>query len=255
MALLLLTLTRSDLLDNWKTTLPANAPNRFLVNIQPDQRDALADFFKSAGLPAPVVYPMVRGRLTAINGKTIVFREYADERARRLIDREFNLSWAARPQQDNVIVEGRWWAEGERDLAQLSVESGIASTLGIHLGDELTYDVAGSVLKARVTSLRKVEWDSFRVNFFVMHLRGCSMACRSALSPASTCRPTVGLHESAGPGVSQFPRHRRCVHSRSHPEDDGPGRESRGVRLPVHARGRPCGALRGDQRDPGRAPV
>lgn len=168
MALLLLTLTRSDLLDNWKTTLPANAPNRFLVNIQPDQRDALADFFKDAGLPAPVVFPMVRGRLTAINGKTVSSAEYADDRARRLIDREFNLSWAARPQQDNVIVEGRWWAEGERDLAQLSVESGIASTLGIHLGDELTYDVAGSVLKARVTSLRKVEWDSFRVNFFVI---------------------------------------------------------------------------------------
>jgi putative ABC transport system permease protein len=168
MALLLLTLTRGDLLDNWRTTLPADAPNRFLVNIQPDQTRPLAAFFGNAGLPVPDVFPMVRGRLTGINGKAISSAEYPDERARRLIDREFNLSWAERPRDDNVIVAGRWWEAGERDLQQLSVETGIASTLGIRLGDELTYEVAGTVLKARVTSLRKVEWDSFRVNFFVV---------------------------------------------------------------------------------------
>jgi putative ABC transport system permease protein len=168
MALLLLTLTRSDLLDNWRTTVPADAPNRFLVNIQPDQRQALSEFFESAGLRAPAVYPMVRGRLTAINGKTIGAADFPDERARRLIDREFNLSWAERPKDDNVIVAGRWWGPGERDREQLSVESGIAATLGIGVGDELTYDVAGTVLSARVTSLRKVDWDSFRVNFFVV---------------------------------------------------------------------------------------
>jgi putative ABC transport system permease protein len=156
------------LLDNWRTTLPADAPNRFLVNIQADQRQGLADFFETAGLPVPALFPMVRGRLTAVNGKPINSADFADERARRLIDREFNLSWAARPRQDNVIVAGRWWGPGERDLEQLSVESGIAETLGIRLGDELTYDVAGTLLKARVTSLRKVEWDSFRVNFFVV---------------------------------------------------------------------------------------
>jgi len=168
MALLLLTLTRSDLLDNWRTTVPADAPNRFLVNIQPDQRQALSEFFESTGLRAPAVYPMVRGRLTAINGKTIGAADFPDERARRLIDREFNLSWAERPKDDNVIVAGRWWGPGERDREQLSVESGIAATLGIGVGDELTYDVAGTVLSARVTSLRKVDWDSFRVNFFVV---------------------------------------------------------------------------------------
>lgn len=168
MALLLLTLTRSDLLDNWRTTLPADAPNRFLVNIQPDQRDALAELFGTAGLPVPAVYPMVRGRLTAINGKAIGPADFPDERARRLIDREFNLSWAERPKDDNVIVAGRWWDPGARDLKQFSVETGIAATLDIALGDELTYDVAGTALKARVTSLRKVEWDSFRVNFFVV---------------------------------------------------------------------------------------
>ncbi len=168
MALLLLTLTRGDLLDNWRTTLPADAPNRFLVNIQPDQTEALAGFFGAAGLPVPAVYPMVRGRLTAVNGRTIGPADFPDERARRLIDREFNLSWAQRPKDDNIIVEGRWWNPDERNLAQLSVESGIADTLGIRLGDELTYDVAGTAVRARVTSLRKVEWDSFRVNFFVI---------------------------------------------------------------------------------------
>lgn len=168
MALLLLTLTRSDLLHNWKTTLPADAPNRFLVNIQPEQRESLAAFFENERLPAPAVFPMVRGRLIAIDGKPVSSASYIDDRARRLIDREFNLSWAQRPRQDNIIVAGRWWSEEDPDRAQLSVESGIAETLRIRLGDELAYDVAGSVVKAKVTSLRKVEWDSFRVNFFVI---------------------------------------------------------------------------------------
>jgi putative ABC transport system permease protein len=168
MALLVLTLTRSDLLDNWKTTLPADAPNRFLVNIQPDQREPLIQLFTAAGLTPPEMFPMVRGRLIAINGKPVSSARYADDRARRLVDREFNLSWAARPRVDNVIIAGRWWGDGDRDTAQLSVESGIAATLGLQLGDQLTYDVAGTVLNARVTSLRKVGWDSFRVNFFVI---------------------------------------------------------------------------------------
>ncbi|HQR52741.1 MAG TPA: ABC transporter permease [Burkholderiales bacterium] len=168
MALLLLTLTRGDLLDNWRTTLPPDAPNRFLVNIQPDQQEALADFFRAAGLPAPAVYPMVRGRLVAINGRAIGPADFPDERARRLVDREFNLSWAQHPKDDNVIVAGQWWREDVRDLEQVSVETGIADTLGVKLGDVLSYDVAGTEIKARVTSLRKVEWDSFRVNFFVV---------------------------------------------------------------------------------------
>jgi putative ABC transport system permease protein len=124
--------------------------------------------FTAAGLTPPEMFPMVRGRLTAINGKPVSSARYADDRARRLVDREFNLSWAARPRADNVIVAGRWWGDGDRDTAQLSVESGIAATLGLQLGDQLTYDVAGTVLNARVTSLRKVGWDSFRVNFFVI---------------------------------------------------------------------------------------
>jgi len=168
MALVLLTLVRGDLLASWKKTLPPDAPNRFLVNIQPDQLEPLRAFFRENGLQAPELFPMIRGRLIARNGKPVSSNDYADDRAKRLIDREFNLSWAQHTQPDNVIVAGRWWGETDRGRRLLSVEEGIARTLGIKMGDKLTYEIAGSTLEGEVASLRKVEWDSFRVNFFVV---------------------------------------------------------------------------------------
>jgi putative ABC transport system permease protein len=111
---------------------------------------------------------MVRGRLIAINDRPVSSADYSEDRAKRLIDREFNLSWAQQPQADNRIIAGRWWDARDRVTEQLSVENGIAETLGIKLGDRLTYDVAGSQFSATVTSLRKVDWDSFKVNFFVI---------------------------------------------------------------------------------------
>lgn len=168
LALILLSITRGDLLDNWKRSLPPDAPNRFLVNIQPDQVEEIARFFVAEGRAAPQLFPMVRGRLTAINGRAVSSGSYAEDRARRLVDREFNLSWAATPQVDNQIVAGRFWEGGQRNSPEFSVEQGIAETLRIDLGDTLTYDVAGTELRGPVTSLRKVEWDSFRVNFFVL---------------------------------------------------------------------------------------
>ncbi len=164
MALLTLTVVRDDLLRNWQSTVPADAPNRFLVNVQPDQLPGLSQFFARKSFTPPEFFPMVRGRLVAINGGAVSSDNYGDERAKRLIDREFNLSWAE--QLDNAIVTGAWLAN--RDKPSLSVEQGIAETLGIGLGDELTYDIAGSQISAPVTSLRKVDWDSFRVNFFVI---------------------------------------------------------------------------------------
>jgi putative ABC transport system permease protein len=168
LALILLSITRGDLLDNWKRSLPHDAPNRFLVNIQPDQVEEVRRFFAGEGRPVPTLFPMVRGRLSAINGRAISSGDYAEDRARRLVDREFNLSWAAAPQVDNVIVAGRFWNGAARKAPEFSVEQGIAETLRIRLGDRLRYDVAGSALEGPVTSLRKVEWDSFRVNFFVL---------------------------------------------------------------------------------------
>ncbi|WP_074973487.1 ABC transporter permease [Nitrosospira multiformis] len=168
MALLALTLIRDDLLRNWRTSLPPDAPNHFLVNIQEDQLEPLAVFFKEHGIQPPRVFPMVRGRLTEINGKTIASEDYADIRAKRLVEREFNLSWASEMQSDNQIVKGRWWKPEDRGKEEISIEEDIAKTIGIHVGDTLTYDIAGSVFSAEVTSLRKVNWDSFRVNFFVV---------------------------------------------------------------------------------------
>lgn len=166
MALLLLTLVRGDLLQSWQGKLPADTPNRFVVNIQPDQRQAVLDFVETQKLPPPRLLPMVKGRLLAINERAINGGSYADPRAQGLVEREFNLSYTDKMPQWNELVSGRWWSQGEN--GQLSVEEGIAKTLGIRLGDELTYDVAGSRFSARVTSLRKVQWDSMQVNFFVI---------------------------------------------------------------------------------------
>ncbi|BCK87740.1 hypothetical protein MIZ01_1533 [Sideroxyarcus emersonii] len=166
MALLVLTLVRADLLESWQGKLPPDTPNRFVVNIQPDQLQPVRDYFARNALPVPELQPMVRGRLIAINDRTINGNSYPDPRAQALVEREFNLSWMERMPVWNQLVSGSWWTAGEN--GQLSVEEGIARTLGIHLGDMLTYDVAGSVFTAKVTSLRKVQWDSMKVNFFVI---------------------------------------------------------------------------------------
>ncbi|MDO8464912.1 MAG: FtsX-like permease family protein [Gallionella sp.] len=166
MALLLLTLVRGDLLQSWQGKLPPDTPNRFVVNIQPDQQQAVQDFFARQSVPQPQLLPMVRGRLVAINTAPINGDSYADPRARELVEREFNLSYAEKMPEWNELVQGQWWNSSSQ--SQLSVEEGIAERLGIHLGDELTYDVAGSRFAARVTSLRKVQWDSMKVNFFVI---------------------------------------------------------------------------------------
>ncbi|MHB0926049.1 MAG: ABC transporter permease [Gallionellaceae bacterium] len=185
MALLLLTLVRGDLLQSWQGKLPPGTPNRFIVNIQPDQQQAVRDFFARQSVPQPQLLPMVRGRLVAISAAPISGDSYADPRARELVEREFNLSYAEQMPEWNELVSGSWWSPPTKllppdkggmgglgrageGLAQLSVEEGIAERLGIRLGDELTYDVAGSRFTARVTSLRKVQWDSMRVNFFVI---------------------------------------------------------------------------------------
>ncbi len=166
MALLLLTLVRGDLLESWQQSLPREAPNRFIINIQAEQLPALRDFFARQEMPAPEFYPMVRGRLVSINDKPVSASDYKDQRAARLIEREFNLSWMERLPQDNRIIAGEWWPGAAANL--LSVEDGIATTLGIKLGDMLTYNIAGETFTAQVTSLRKVDWDGFHVNFFVI---------------------------------------------------------------------------------------
>jgi putative ABC transport system permease protein len=166
--MLLLTLIRTDLLENWKDRLPEDAPNYFLINIQPNQTDDVKNLISETLNKEVLLHPMIRGRLIKINDETVSIDNYNNPRAKRLATREFNLSFAETMQPDNKLIEGSWWPKENRDKNYFSVEEGIAKTLGIKLGDDLTYSIAGETITGNVTSLRWLEWDSFNVNFFVV---------------------------------------------------------------------------------------
>lgn len=168
MAVLLLAFVRNDLLKTWQTSLPADAPNRFVINIQADQILGINALLSAQGIDHADILPMVRARLVSVNGKPLNVADYEDERAKRLAEREFNLSWAANMQSDNELVAGQWWRAGDADKPLLSLEQGLADTLKLKLGDQLTYDVAGTPLTLTISSLRKVDWSSMHVNFFAV---------------------------------------------------------------------------------------
>jgi putative ABC transport system permease protein len=165
LALVLLVLLRTDLVSSWRQTTPPDAPDRFVINVQPDQAEAFQAKLAAAGVSRYDWYPMIRGRLVAINGKTVTPETMTEDRAKRLVDREFNLSHAAALPRHNQLVGGRWH---DNAPGELSVESGLAETLGLKLGDTLRFDIGGQSAEGRITSLRKVDWGSMRVNFFVM---------------------------------------------------------------------------------------
>ena len=166
LALVLLVLLRTDLISSWRKATPVNAPDRFVINVQPDQTQAFQDKLSQVGVKDYDWYPMIRGRLVAVNNREVSPLDYTDERAKRLVDREFNLSARATQPEHNSVVKGQW-QEGEKDA--VSVEVGIAQTLGLKMGDRLRFDVGGVISEGRVTSLRKVDWGSMRANFFVIY--------------------------------------------------------------------------------------
>ncbi|AIJ48705.1 ABC transporter permease [Comamonas testosteroni TK102] len=166
LALVLLVLLRTDLIASWRKATPANAPDRFVINVQPDQAQDFQAALKKAGVRSYDWYPMIRGRLIAVNGKAVSSEDYEEDRAKRLVDREFNISTAETMPDHNQIVGGRWQA-GEQGA--ISMEEGIAKTLGLELGDTLRFDIGGEQSEARITSLRKVDWSSMRANFFVIY--------------------------------------------------------------------------------------
>jgi putative ABC transport system permease protein len=168
LVLLLLTLVRTDLLADWRNSLPGDAPNHFLINIQTDQVDALDARLAQLSREPRRIYPMVRARLTAINGVRVNADDYDDPRSRRLATREFNLSWSAALQQDNQTVAGSWWGAEPQGRALLSLELSISKALGVNIGDVMTFQVNGSPLDLEVSHLRNVQWDSFNVNFFAL---------------------------------------------------------------------------------------
>ncbi len=165
LALVLLVLLRTDLIASWRAATPPDAPNRFVINIQPEQGDAFKQTLAAAGVTNYDWFPMIRGRLVAINNQAVAPDGFVDQRAKRLVEREFNLSHDATLPSHNRVVGGQWRAN-EADA--LSIEEGLATTLGVKLGDRLRFEIAGSAREGRITSLRKVDWGSMRVNFFVM---------------------------------------------------------------------------------------
>ena len=166
LALALLVLLRTDLISSWRKATPADAPNRFVINIQPAQAEPFLHTLREAGVNKLDWYPMVRARLVAVNGNTVTPDSYTEERAQRLVDREFNVSFSADKPEHNNVVAGAWQAE---EANALSIEEGIAKTLQLKLGDSLRFDMAGVLHEARITSVRRVDWTSMRANFFVIY--------------------------------------------------------------------------------------
>jgi putative ABC transport system permease protein len=172
MVLLLLAVVRNDLLEDWRASLPKETPNYFMVNIPATETEAFGQFIVGHGLPRPELFPMIRARLTAINGRPVDELRIGSDRGRAFAEREQNLSWAEKLQQDNRIVEGRWWTAADRGRRLVSVTTEYQEELGLKLGDKLSFDVAGEPLDAEVASFRKVQWDGFRPNFFLVFSPG-----------------------------------------------------------------------------------
>ncbi|HEX4241437.1 MAG TPA: FtsX-like permease family protein [Steroidobacteraceae bacterium] len=168
MLLLLLAVVRGDLLADWRKSLPADAPNNFLINITPAERPAVQSFLAAHGMGEPAMFPMVRARITAINGVPSASIELPKDQGRGFLEREQNLTWSAGLMEDNQLIAGHWWTPDERGKALVSISTEYQEALRLHMGDRLTFDVAGESLTVKVASIRKIRWDSFRPNFFLV---------------------------------------------------------------------------------------
>jgi len=166
--LLLLTFVRVDLLESWQQTLAENAPDHFMINVQPDERASIADIFRTNNRAIPEFAPMVRARMQTINGEDVRERRYPVEDGQWMANREQNLSWAKYISSTNKVVEGRWWAADYTGEPLVSIEREAALELGLSIGDKLTYIIAGQQLEASVFNVREVNWDSFQPNFFMV---------------------------------------------------------------------------------------
>lgn len=157
---------RQDLLNEWQKQLPENAPNYFLVNIAPDDAKPLNDFMAQKGIAATDIYPVIRGRLTQINGETLISNEQAEagEKGRVGISRELNLTWRNTLPANNELLEGQF----NQAADEVSVESGVAERLGVKLGDKLTYVIDNKELTVKIASIRAVHWETLQPNFFMI---------------------------------------------------------------------------------------
>jgi putative ABC transport system permease protein len=167
MVLMLLTLVRNDLMDTWRDSLPADAPNQFLINIQPHEVPQMQQYLAEKNMEVPSFVPLVRARMTAINGQDVNQINFEDPQGERWAKRESNLSFGDAIQIGNQLTEGEWWQPGT-EKHEVSVEVDFGRDLGVKMGDEISFDIAGEPVSATVTSFRTVEWDTFRPNFFMV---------------------------------------------------------------------------------------
>lgn len=172
MVLLLLGIVRDDLNSDWRRTLPADIPNYFFVNIPPPDKDAFVQFLKDRGAKTARVLPMIRGRLTSIKGRSVEDMKFAGEEGENLATREQNLTWSTEPGADNRLIAGTWWTPADYGKPLVSLSTEMQDTLGVNVGDDLAFDIAGETFKVKVASIRKVKWDSFQPNFFVVFAPG-----------------------------------------------------------------------------------
>ncbi len=168
MVLLLLGVVRNDILKTWEQTLPANAPNHFMLNIEPEQLPGLRAFFRQEVGQEPVALPLIRGRLSAVNGVPVENYTGNNAQGTAFLQREANLTWTDTLPASNKISVGRWWGAGYDGSLQFSLDADMAANLGVGIGDTLTFNVAGEDIRAPITSLRTIEWDSLQPNFFVV---------------------------------------------------------------------------------------
>ena len=166
--LLLLSIVRTDLLQSWRQSIAEDAPNHFFINIQTHERDAVGAAFAAAGLEVPEFVPLVRARMTEINGESVKTREYPDPEGSGMANREANLTWRTQLGETNTLTEGEWWPADYRGEPLVSVEADAAREMGLALGDRLRFLIAGQEIELRVTSFREVNWDSFQPNFFMV---------------------------------------------------------------------------------------
>lgn len=207
MALLLLGVVREDLHEEWRRSLPAEAPNFFFINIPPAERDEFVEFLDTRGAQLSRVLPMIRGRLTQINGQPIDSLQFRED-GENFAAREQNITWAEALGDDNRIIAGRWWTPEDYGKPLVSVATEFQEALGVRLGDVLTFDLAGESIEATVASIRRVKWDSFQPNFFLVFAPGVLEDAAGTYMTSAYFRPTEGraLAELARnfPSVSIF---------------------------------------------------
>jgi len=208
MVLLLLSIIRNDLNSDWRHTLPANLPNFFFINIPPADRGRFIDFLHARGARTTRVMPMIRGRLTAIGQHPIEDLRFEGERAENFATREQNLTWTSELGADNRVVAGTWFTQADFGKPLVSISTEIEESLGVHVGDHLSFDIAGESFEVTVASVRKVKWDSFQPNFFIIFAPGvledtAGSYLTSAYFNAANSRPLAQLAHMF-PSVSIF---------------------------------------------------